>query len=149
MQSCPTPYCRRSAASFSPACRKRACRARLPSPCARASLPTPSPEECEVRKLEPGEFYMQAFQVFQRYGEDNAWFSFEDAGSTIDLAAPVSFIFAASRAYYRVCDNALEMLILGDSKLRTDHDLVFNFGLSSANGVQELVKKENETEKQK
>ena len=93
-----------------------------------------------MKKLTSGEFFFQAYGAFQRYSEDNPWFGWQQPGDKFDLTAPVTYIFAGYAAYEKVCANPLGMLILGDNKLRTNEDLVSNFGLSSARGVQPPVK---------
>jgi hypothetical protein len=89
------------------------------------------------KKMSAFAFYQQAFTAFQQYSLDNAWFDFQKPGSKFDMQAPVSYIFAAYGAYEKVYENPTKITLLGDTKLRTDYDLVMNFGLSSARGVQE------------
>jgi hypothetical protein len=89
------------------------------------------------KKMSAFAFYQQAFMAFQRYSLDNAWFDFQKPGGKFDMQAPVSYIFAAYGAYEKVYENPTKITLLGDTKLRTDYDLVMNFGLSSARGVQE------------
>jgi hypothetical protein len=89
------------------------------------------------QKLTRFAFYQQAFTAFQRYSRDNAWFEFQTPGNKFDMETPVSYIFASYVAYERVYENPTKITLLGDTKLRTDYDLVKNFGLSSAKGVQE------------
>jgi hypothetical protein len=43
----------------------------------------------------------------------------------------------AWRCYEGVTRNALQMILLGDTKIRSDADLVMSFGLASAGGIQE------------
>ncbi len=90
-----------------------------------------------MRQLSADAFYTEAFTAFQQYGLDNPWFAWYQSGNVFDLSAPVTYIFAAFAAYEKVCQNEMKLLILGDTKLRTDYDLVMSFGLSSARGVQE------------
>jgi len=88
--------------------------------------------------LTPDAFYTQAFMAFPRYSEDNPWFAWESRkGTTFDPSTPVHYIFASNTAYEKVAANKQQLTLLGDTKLRTDEDLVMNFGLSSARGVQE------------
>ncbi len=81
-------------------------------------------------------FHFKAIEQFGRYMEDNGWFQWM-AFSKFELGAPISHIFNSWGAYKKVGENVNKMLLLGDNKLRTDKDLVTNFGLSSAKGVQE------------
>lgn len=89
------------------------------------------------KKLTDHAFYQEAFTAFQRYSNDNAWFEFQTPGNRFDMEKPVSYIAAAYVAYNKVYENPTRTTLLGDTKLRTDYDLVQNFGLSSARGVQE------------
>ena len=89
------------------------------------------------KKMSAFAFYQEAFTAFQRYSLDNAWFDFQKPGSKFDMQAPVSYIFASYGAYEKVYESPTKITLLGDTKLRTDYDLVMNFGLSSARGVQE------------
>lgn len=89
-----------------------------------------------MKRLNSGSFFFEAYSCFRRYGEDNKWFGWQSSGDQFDLTAPVTYIFAAYAAYEKVCGNETKMLVLGDNKLRTDEDMVANFGLSSARGIQ-------------
>jgi hypothetical protein len=89
-----------------------------------------------MKRLNSDAFFNEAYCSFRRYSEDNAWFGWQQPGDAFDLSAPVTYIFAAYAAYEKVCDNEMKILVLGDSKLRTDEDMVANFGLSSARGIQ-------------
>jgi hypothetical protein len=89
-----------------------------------------------MKKLSADAFFTEAYGFFRRYSEDNSWFGWQKPGDAFDLSAPVTYIFAAFAAYEKVCGNKMKTLILGDTKLRTDEDLVANFGLSSARGIQ-------------
>ena len=87
--------------------------------------------------LNPDAFYTQAFIAFPRYANDNPWFAWQYKGSVFDMQTPVHYIFASNAAYEKVDANKSKITLLGDTKLRTDEDLVRSFGLSSAKGVQE------------
>jgi hypothetical protein len=63
-----------------------------------------------------------------RYIADNSWFRFY-SGTGLDPMAPESYADAAGRAYVHV-QKAVVPLLLGDTKLRSDQELVSNFGLS-------------------
>src|ERR1700722_848413 len=63
-----------------------------------------------------------------RYIADNSWFRFY-SGSGLDPMAPESYADAAGRAYVHVQKSVVPIL-LGDTKLRSDQELVSNFGLS-------------------
>ena len=63
-----------------------------------------------------------------RYIADNSWFRFY-SGTGLDPMAPESYADAAGRAYVHV-QKTVVPLLLGDTKLRSDQELVSNFGLS-------------------
>jgi hypothetical protein len=104
-----------------------------------------------MKALEPYAFYTEAYMAFPRYQLDNDWF-FKWAGTKFNPTTPVTYIFASVCAYDKVALNGatspeakakgggLQTLLLGDTKLRSDFDLVQNFGLSSARGMQEPEK---------
>src|SRR3569833_1919209 len=106
-----------------------------------------------LKALEQYAFYTEAYQAFPRYQLDNEWF-FKWAGTKFNPTTPVTYIFASVSAYDKVVLNgatspeakkkggSLRTLLLGDTKLRKDADLVENFGLSSARGAQEKDCKE-------
>ena len=91
-------------------------------------------------------FHFKAIEQFGRYMEDNGWFQWM-AFSKFELGAPISHIFNSWGAYKKVGENVNKMIMLGDNKLRTDQDLVTNFGLSSSKGVK--FDPNNPTESQK
>lgn len=90
-----------------------------------------------MKKLDFHTFHSEAFTAFPQYKTDNAWFGFDPPGDAHDPKAPGPCIASCWLAYQKAQGTTTGLLILGDSKIRTEHDLVLNFGLSSANGVQE------------
>ena len=96
-------------------------------------------------------YMLQAWGALKDYVLDNPWFQWVRPNTVklLDATATVNdvhYVYAAYTAYDKVGQNTLKMLLLGDTKLRSDETLVTNFGLSSARGVQEdkeltLVKK--------
>lgn len=80
-------------------------------------------------------FHEQAFTEFPTYMADNAWFGFKLDND--DPKGPKRSIGLSWLAYEKTGGATAGSLILGDTKLRSDEDLVMNFGLSSADGVQE------------
>jgi hypothetical protein len=65
------------------------------------------------------------------YKADNAWFTGFPGQVDKDLKD------SCWTTYYNASNPTTKELLLGDTKIRTDHDLVANFGLASANGPQE------------
>lgn len=72
-------------------------------------------------------FFRRASAVAWRYPADNTWFRWGDA----------AHILYAWNMYNCASHSSLGFLLLGDTKIRSDRELVLNFGLSSAHGVQE------------
>jgi hypothetical protein len=69
-----------------------------------------------------------------RYMEDNTWFRFYSGGSSFDPATPQTYAKAAGKAYVHIFDRKEDDVPLGDTKLRSDQELVANFGLSDSEG---------------
>lgn len=69
------------------------------------------------------------------YKRDNTWYKwntgYNNASSTDEL------VFVAWKCYKGTTNNALGRVVLGDTKIRSDRELVQSFGLASAAGVQE------------
>jgi hypothetical protein len=86
-------------------------------------------------KLAKENFHVEAFTEFPTYMAENSWFGFKlDAD---DPKGPKQTIAMSWLAYEKTTGATAGALILGDTKLRSDEELVMNFGLSSAGGVQE------------
>jgi hypothetical protein len=83
-----------------------------------------------MKKLDFHTFHIEAFMTYPFYKTDNSWFRFESEPQA-------HTIYSCWLAYQKTDAPSAGMLLLGDTKIRSDHELVFNFGLSSANGVQE------------
>ena len=86
-------------------------------------------------KLSKENFHIEAFTEFPTYVSDNSWFGFKLEKD--DPKGPKQSIAMSWLAYEKTTGATAGALILGDTKLRSDEALVFNFGLSSAGGVQE------------
>ena len=86
-------------------------------------------------KLSKENFHIGAFTEFPTYVSDNSWFGFKLEKD--DPKGPKQSIAMAWLAYEKTTGATAGALILGDTKLRSNEALVFNFGLSSAGGVQE------------
>lgn len=86
-------------------------------------------------KLAKENFHVEAFTEFPTYMTENSWFGFKLSAD--DPKGPKQSIAMSWLAYEKTTGATAGTLILGDTKLRTDEELVANFGLSSAGGVQE------------
>jgi hypothetical protein len=69
-------------------------------------------------------------RILPRYKMENTWFKWWPK-------ADVDAVLNGWRMYRKSSGNALGFLLLGDTAIRTDKTLLFNFGLTSAHGVQE------------
>jgi len=67
---------------------------------------------------------------YTEYKANNAWFPFPNQLDAYNTNSCWS-------AYQKTNEPNKVPLLLGDTKIRSSHELVENFGLSSANGVQE------------
>jgi hypothetical protein len=65
------------------------------------------------------------------YLADNSWFRFYSGGDGFDPMNPDKYADAAGKAYVHV-QKATTPLPLGDTKIRSDAELVSNFGVSDA-----------------
>lgn len=65
------------------------------------------------------------------YITDNAWFRFYVNGQGFDAAGPQRYAHAAGKAYVHV-SKAKVPLLLGDTKIRSEKELLDNFGVSDA-----------------
>ena len=82
------------------------------------------------------QFFREVIEVVPQYEDDNGWFRFE-RGGIWDKGHIIQFVLMAWRCYQGVTRSALQMILLGDTKIRSDKELVMSFGLASAGGVQE------------
>lgn len=94
-------------------------------------LKTNETERELILKLLESQYFQQVTQNARQYDQDNAWFGFKTNGQVWSRGSWPSFIRAAWHLYSKACDNQLGMFILGDTKIRSDEDLVMNFGLVS------------------
>ena len=69
-----------------------------------------------------------------RYMADNSWFRFYTGTPGLEPMTPDKYADAAGWAYVHV-QKSVVPLVLGDTKLRSDQELVNNFGLSDAEAV--------------
>jgi hypothetical protein len=75
-------------------------------------------------------YVFEVKQILPSYKTDNAWFKWWNADDTIN-------VLNGWRMYRQASMNALGFLLLGDTGIRTNKELLLNFGLTSAHGVQE------------
>jgi hypothetical protein len=75
------------------------------------------------------QFFEQVTRAADRYDADNAWFGFRRGGPVWSRGTWIQFIVAAWKLYERASTNQLQMVLLGDTKIRSDQELLRNFGL--------------------
>jgi hypothetical protein len=75
------------------------------------------------------QFFEQVTRVADRYDEDNAWFGFRRGGPKWSQGTWIQFIIAAWKLYEKASTSQLQMVLLGDTKIRSDSELLRNFGL--------------------
>ncbi|MEJ1963365.1 MAG: hypothetical protein WDO56_18140 [Gammaproteobacteria bacterium] len=68
------------------------------------------------------------------YADENAWFGLLSGGRGPIKHSFESYCLAASAAYDRVPRDPEAVLLLGDTKIRSDAELMLNFGLSGDDG---------------
>jgi hypothetical protein len=81
-------------------------------------------------------FHLDGFTEFRNYIADNAWFGFANEPPD-GPKGPQQSISTAWFAYDNIRKDRATPVILGDTKIRNNADLVRNFGLSSIDTVQE------------
>lgn len=87
-----------------------------------------------------GEFIEEVLQVADIYDRDNGWFGFR-RGGLWDKGTWWQFILAAYGLYVNTASRMV--VLLGDTKIRSDPSLLFNFGtVSNANSPQEKADRE-------
>ena len=77
------------------------------------------------------EFFDQLSQAASTYDQDNEWFGFQRGGPVWARGTWIQFILAAWKLYQNAAANQLRMILLGDTKIRSDAALLFNFGLAA------------------
>jgi hypothetical protein len=92
-----------------------------------------------MKELSRDAYFTEAYTSYQRYTLHNTWFKW---GPTVESIV-TRHLLAGWNAYKKVQSNTLKSLLLGDTKMRSDADLLANFGLSSSFGPDEsrLVEK--------
>ena len=86
--------------------------------------------------LSKQQFTNQLFDLRDQYRTDNAWVGKWDE-SWNDEDVMTKFITCAYNLYAATARNALKLTVLGGTEIRTDETYVRNFGVTSANGIQE------------
>lgn len=81
-----------------------------------------------LKKLE---FYRQLNAKKKQYDDDNAWFGFHSGGPKWSRGTWGDFTVYAYYVYANILANPLHMALLGDTKLRSDPEMVFSFGLAA------------------
>jgi hypothetical protein len=82
-------------------------------------------------------FTQQLFNMRDAYRADNAWVQNWRSWNDDDIMK--TFIEGAYGLYAATAGNALKIIVLGDTEIRSMKELLLNFGLMSANGVQETA----------
>lgn len=77
------------------------------------------------------EFFYQLTACTEAYDNDNQWFGFQRGGPPWSQGTWEQFILAAWKLYENVSASQLQLILLGDTKIRSDPQLLFNFGLSA------------------
>jgi len=88
-----------------------------------------------MRRREQHDMYEYAMICKNIYPGDNQW-SQKLVGGDCKVASEtfVASAIAASIAYARVPNSKEHILLLGDTKIRSDAELMLNFGLSGNDG---------------
>jgi hypothetical protein len=81
--------------------------------------------------MNKAEFFDQLSQAASLYDQDNEWFGFQRGGPVWSRGTWIQFILAAWKLYQNASSNQLQMILLGDTKIRSDPGLLFNFGLAA------------------
>jgi len=81
--------------------------------------------------MNKAEFFDQMSQAAEIYDQDNEWFGFQRGGPVWSRGTWIQFILAAWKLYQNAASNQLHMILLGDTKIRSDPALLFNFGLAA------------------
>ena len=77
------------------------------------------------------QFFEELVQCAGQYDQDNQWFGFTKGGTEWSQGTWIQFIIAAWKLYQNVNSNQLGMILLGDTKIRSDPALLLNFGLAA------------------
>ena len=81
--------------------------------------------------MNKADFFDQMAQAAPLYDQDNEWFGFQRGGPVWSRGTWIQFILAAWKLYQNASANQLRMILLGDTKIRSDPALLFNFGLAA------------------
>lgn len=77
------------------------------------------------------QFTLDTMACSNRYDQHNQWFGFQTGGPSWSQGTWVDFIQAAWKLYVNASAIRNRIVVLGDTKIRSDPSLVFNFGLVS------------------
>jgi hypothetical protein len=81
--------------------------------------------------MNKAEFFDQMSEAASLYDQDNEWFGFQRGGPVWSRGTWIQFILAAWKLYQNASASQLQMILLGDTKIRSDPSLLFNFGLAA------------------
>ncbi len=82
------------------------------------------------------QYVQQLFELKDQYRQDNAWVG-NWTESWNDEAVMTKFIGFAYNLYAATARNALQLTVLGGTEIRLDDAYIRNFGVTSANGIQD------------
>jgi len=78
--------------------------------------------------------FKEAHGLGDKYNEDNQWAKLLEGGRGSTYVTFEQFALAAALAYTRVPNSKEHILLLGDTKIRSDAELILNFGISGDDG---------------
>lgn len=88
--------------------------------------------------MNKAQFFEQVTQVANQYDNDNQWFGFQRGGPAWSRGTWIQYILAAWKLFQNASTNHLQTVLLGDTKIRSDANLLMNFGLvANTNAPQE------------
>ena len=87
--------------------------------------------------LSKQQYVAQLFEMRNEYRQDNAWVGQWDE-SWNDDAVMTKFIGMGYNLYAATARNALKLTVLGGTEIRLDDAYIRNFGVTAANGIQDL-----------
>lgn len=95
------------------------------------------------------EYVHQIFDLRQQYRDDNSWVGEWRTGSWNDPAQMTEYIVSAYKLYAATARNALKFTLLGGTEIRLEKELILNFGVTAANGIQDKVTEDIVIEEQR
>jgi len=81
--------------------------------------------------MDKSQFFDELTAAAAIYDQDNEWLGFQRGGPVWSRGTWIQFILSAWKLYQNAASNQLQMILLGDTKIRSDPSLLFNFGLAA------------------